>query len=148
MDLSNAFIRAQFRPKGLYYFSSEHLSSEEPHYFLIVEIDGRLAHLVVCTSQFEKRVKYLEMTGGSTETLVWIKPTGDNALKKDSFVDCNNVFSDYTIEKLIELFESKKLKLSGHIDDSEYYQILNGITKSDSVDLRIVEMVAAILKNL
>ncbi|RZJ83364.1 MAG: hypothetical protein EOO20_22935, partial [Chryseobacterium sp.] len=117
MELSNTFIRAQFRPKGLYYFSSDHLNTDDPHYFLIVEIDGKLAHLVVCTSKFEKRVKHLEMTGGSAETLVWIKPTADNALKKDSFVDCNNVFSDYTIDKLVDLFSAKKLKLSGHVND-------------------------------
>lgn len=145
MDLPSSLIikSGVFQPKGLYKFSSEALNTDEPHYFLIVEIEGKLFHMVVCTSQFEKKKKYLAYAGIDESTLVWVKPGGDNGLTKDSFVNCNTVFSHYTIDDLETKLLAGALTFEGHISDSEYYQVMNGIINSPTVDKGVITIVKA-----
>jgi len=78
MDLPNSLKLNSdiFEPKGIYYFSSEALNTSVKHYFIIVEIDGKLFHMVVCTTKFENRKRYLEYAGIDSCTLVPIKPSG------------------------------------------------------------------------
>lgn len=138
MDLPALLITSVFEPKGLYYFSSEHLNTDDPHYFVMVVIDERLFHMVVCTKQYDKKVKYIEYSGNDPATLVWVKPDARlNGLKLDSYINCNDVFSDYTLEILEEKLKSGALKFRGHISDAEFYNVLNGILISTLVDNHI-----------
>jgi hypothetical protein len=132
-----------FEPKGLYYFSSEALNTAVRHYFVIVEIEGKLFHMVVCTTQFEKRKEYLNYAGIDSCTLVPIKPDTGNELTEECYVDCNKVFSHYTIEALQAKLDSGVLAFKGHVSDSEYYQIMNGIIYSPRVEKAVI----AVIKN-
>jgi hypothetical protein len=146
MELPSCLATSVFEHKGLYYFTSEHLNTDDPHYFLIAMIDGQLLHLVVCTKQFEKRAKYIEITNADPATLVRIKPSADNELKLESYIDCNKVFSDYTIDVLEEKLTAKVLKLKGYISDAEFYNVLNGILKSNDVDGSIKVLAQKVLE--
>lgn len=142
MEIPNSLKSILFEPKGLYYFKSEHLSSDEPHYFIIVELDGLLFHMVVCTTRFENRVKYHKIAGFDPCTLVPLKPDKkNNELKEKCFVDCNTVFSMYSKEALQEKIENGSLEFKGHVSDSEYYQILNGIINSTEVEGSVIAFV-------
>ncbi|MFC4212164.1 hypothetical protein ACFOWA_13270 [Pedobacter lithocola] len=127
-----------FEPKGIYKFPSELLSSPHPHYFIVVEIEGRLFHLVVCTTQFEKKKQYLAYAGIDECTLVWVKPAENNGLTQECYVNCNTVFSHYTTEDLQEKLTSGVLTYEGQISDSEYFQIMNGIIQSPNVDKSVI----------
>jgi len=141
MELPISLASSIFAPKGLYYFSSEALNTDEPHYFILVEIEAKVIHLVVCTSKYEKIKRRIEVTGQDPSTLVWVKPSAENKLTKDSYVDCNNVFSHYTLEAAEEKLMSKTLEYRGEISDSEFYQIMNGIISSGNVDKSIVSLI-------
>ncbi len=149
MDLPAVLVTSVFEPKGLYYFTSEHLNTDDPHYFVMVIIDGQLLHMVVCTKQYEKKVKYIEYSGNDPATLVWIKPDAKlNELKLNSYINCNEVFSDYTLEILEDKLKSSALKFRGHISDAEFYNVLNGILMSTLVDDHIKILVKKAMEEM
>lgn len=148
MELPSSLKSTLLEPKGLYYFKSEHLDSDEPHYFIIIELDGKIFHMVVCTTKFAKRVARLKVMGFDPSTLVPLKPNSAiNNLTKECVVDCNNVFSMYTKESLQEKIEAGALQFKGHVSDSEYYQVLNGIINSTEVEGSTVEFVKKVFDN-
>lgn len=121
-------------PKKIYYFVSDKISSDAPHYFICLsKADGGMVLLSCCTTQFEKRKKFIEDRDFPHTTLVWIKPDEKNELKEDTYVDCNSCFS-YTIEELGSLYESEKLHYKGELSDSHFEQILIGLRDSPLID--------------
>lgn len=96
--------------------------------------------LVCCTSQFEKRKKFIELRGFPFETLVWLKPNSENGLKIDSYVDCNSYF-DYTIDEFARLYDSDILTFEGEISEADMEQIKIGIEESPLVEESIKELV-------
>lgn len=142
MDLPRSLKTELFEPKGLYYFKSEHLSSDEPHYFILVEVDGKLFHMVVCTTKFKKRVAYHNLAKTDPATIVRIQPNPNlNKVKEECYVDCNTVFSMYTAETLQMKLDQGALTFKGHITESEYYQVMNGIIKSNDVSRSTIAII-------
>lgn len=118
-------------PGKIYYFKSDQLTSTDlPHYFIVVATPTNdLIIFTCCTSQFEKRKRFLELTQIPFSTLVWIKPNENNGLKKDSYVDCNNCFR-YSFEELIEMYNNCKVEFVGCLSDSKLEEIKQGIIES------------------
>jgi hypothetical protein len=130
----------------VYYFSSNKLNTSEPHYFVCVanpENKESLLFFVCCTSQYEKRKSYIEKTGLPYETLVWINPTTNNGLKKDTYIDCNKVF-EYLKEDLKEMYSDSKITHSGSLSDSHLSQILIGLNKSPRIEKYIKDILPTI----
>lgn len=116
----------------------------EPHFHIVLSVENEILILAVCTSQFEKRKKFIEKKSLPENTLV--KISGD-FFDKETFVDCNmNIFSEETCEKLYNLYKDGLLEFSGEITDCEYIQILDGIIDSPLIDSSIINKVA-LLKN-
>jgi len=146
MDLPPSVTTAIFERKGLYYFKSDKLQSQEPHYFIIIEFEGKVVHLVVCASDFEKCKFRIEKRNQDPCTLVRVKATADNDLKDNSYVDCNKVFSNYTLEILEEKLSTGILTFKGIISDEDYLQLLTGIIASNDVDKGVVLLIAKTLE--
>ncbi|HPX04724.1 MAG TPA: hypothetical protein PLC17_02220 [Tenuifilaceae bacterium] len=127
---------------SIYYFKSNKLiETAEPHYFIVIaNSPNDVVIFTCCTSQFEKRVRFIEINNIPRTTLVWIKPNEDNCLKKDSFVDCNSYFQ-YSKAELIQMYEMEQIKFVGYINDSEIEQIRQGLKDSPLVDVAIKEII-------
>jgi hypothetical protein len=121
-------------PGKIYYFKSNQLTSTElPHYFIVIATPTNgLIIFTCCTSQFEKRKRFIELNKIPFSTLVWIKPDEENGLKKDSYVDCNNCFR-YSKEELIEMYDNLKIKFVGYLSDYKLEEIKKGIIDSPLV---------------
>jgi len=84
-------LRLTLREGSIYYFAERHLTSPEPHYFIVVNSDPFAQHVLVLsvvTSQVES-VKLRRKA--CPETLVELAPDVFDLLKKPSIVDCNDL---------------------------------------------------------
>ncbi len=95
-------IRHTLRPGTVYYFQHRALSSVEPHYFIVVNINplgDELLLMAVASSKLEN--VRLRRRGLPPETLVEISQLDYDEFTKQSIVDCNKVFR----KSLAELVE-------------------------------------------
>lgn len=129
----------------IYYFESDQLrNTTEPHNFVVIAIAPDDVIIFSCiTSQFEKRNKFITLSGIPETTLVWLKPNGDNGLTKDSYVDCNSCFK-YAKSDIIDKYRNGELKYKGCVKDSKISEIHNGIIESPM----IVEEIKQIIKSI
>jgi hypothetical protein len=84
-------LRLTLREGSIYYFAERHLTSPEPHYFIVVNSDPltqRVLLLSVVTSQVDN-VKLRRCN--CLETLVELTPKMLDVLTKPSIVDCNDL---------------------------------------------------------
>lgn len=129
--------------KGIYLFSSTHLNTDIPHYFIcIVRTDGDLLYMTCCTSQFETVRRFVETRPNIPETtLVWISPkNNENPFTKDTYVNCNSVFV-YSVEDLTQMYLNEEITYKGEISDIHYEQLLIGVNASPLVDEEIKEFI-------
>lgn len=128
-------------PGKVYYFSSQKLSTSIPHYFICISrTENDLIILVCCTSQFEKRKKFIESRNLPYSTLVWVKPDIHNGLMVDSYVDCNTYF-DYRIDDFVKLYENDLLEFKGEVSESHLEQIRIGLTDSPLIEEFIKKLI-------
>lgn len=121
-------------PKKVFYFSSNTLNVDIEHYFICVCKDyNESIVFTCCTSKHENRIQNAKRNNWSEETLVFIKPNSTNGLEVESLIDCNypHIISINTIK---EKYQDGLLKFKGEIDESAYYQIVNGLNISTLVD--------------
>ena len=84
-------LRLTLREGSVYYFAERHLTSPEPHYFIVVNSDP-LAQQVLLLSVVTSRMEYVKLRRKACpETLVEIAPDVFDVLKKPSIVDCNDL---------------------------------------------------------
>lgn len=61
MKLPTELFLSNISSKMVYYFKSDKLNSTIPHYFVCLVVDNNeMVLLSCCTSQFEKRKKFIE----------------------------------------------------------------------------------------
>jgi hypothetical protein len=131
---SELFIRA-IQERKVYYFTSEKISSEEPHHFICLKkTDEDILIMSCCTSQYPTMIRLLEKNNLPNETIVWVSPADEeNPFTKNTYVNCNEYFT-YTIDEFKNLYESDKVKFTGEISEIHYEQILIGIQMSPLID--------------
>ncbi len=119
MDIpADVQIKATIRPGSVFYFVEEALSSDDPHYFIVLNhnpfTDDTL--ILVCSSSQTDKVKARVKKRGFPETTaIEILKNEYLSFTKDSIVDCNEVFLR-KIEELVEKLKQKKLKLKTIMD--------------------------------
>ena len=127
--------------KKVYYFSSTQLDTSIPLYFIcIIKAENDKLILVCCTSDREGKRKKLAEKRGWYSTLVYVVPNADNGLTKDTFVDCNNVFT-YSIDDFANMYNDNLLEFKGEISDIPYEQIMNGMLDSPLIEEDIKELI-------
>lgn len=84
-------LRLTLREGSVYYFAERHITSPEPHYFIVVNSDP-LAQQVLLLSVVTSKVDDVKLRRKACpETLVEIAPDIFDVLKKLSIVDCNDL---------------------------------------------------------
>lgn len=128
----------------IYYFKSNQLKHTiQAHYFIVIATPSNdLIIFTCCTSQFEKRARFIELANIPLSTLVWIKPNEDNSLVKDSYVDCNSCFQ-YSKSELIRMYESNQIEFIGYILESQLEEIRQGIIDSPLIVNEMKELISS-----
>ena len=84
-------LRLILREGSVYYFEERHLTSPEPHYFIVVNSDP-LTQQVLLLSVVTSQVDSVKLRRRNCpETLVEIAPDIFAVLTKPSIVDCNDL---------------------------------------------------------
>jgi hypothetical protein len=105
-----------------------------PHLFIVVGMnDDAVILFSCCTTQFEKRRKYIELTGLPLSTLVYIKKDAINKLDEPTYVDCNKIHP-YTLEELHKYSNDGDLRLIGNLNDGKLEELKTGINDSPNVE--------------
>lgn len=139
MILPSELFLDNIAEKKIYLFSSSQISSNVPHYFIVVIKTEHDFILVCCTSQFQKRTAFIEKAGLPSSTLVWIQPNAENELKKDTFIDCNSTIV-HSIQDFKQKYEDGKLIYKGIISDASFDQIIIGLKDSPLVENSIKQL--------
>lgn len=132
-------IKSTIKPGSVYYFVEETLSSNEPHYFIVINKNPHSDRIIllVCSSSQIKITKYRRRY--LKETLVEITKEQYEGFTRDSIVDCNDVF-DKTIDQIILKLKKGELKPKREMDISIVEKLRNAVCKSPSVDPDIIDM--------
>jgi len=93
MDISARIrVLGGIQTGSVYYFEEEQLTSDEAHYFVVLNQSPRtedLLILVCASSQVEKRKEVIKKLQFPPETLVFISPEEYPIFTKDTVIDCN-----------------------------------------------------------
>lgn len=114
----------------------------ENHNFIVVAKREEEIIFVCCTSQSKKREIYFSKMGIPLISLVSIKATTENSLKKskNTVVNCNDVFI-YKEDELIQICNKHLLIYRGKIQEHELLQIKQGIISSKTVVQEIQDFI-------
>lgn len=136
-------VVAGIQTGSVFYFEEETISSEEPHYFVVLNRNPQTEEiliLAIASSQVEKRKQIIERLGFSVETLVEISPQEYALFTKDTVIDCNRAF-EKSIQSLAEKLENGKLKVCKEIMPSEIVErIVKGMLVSTQISKNIQEL--------
>jgi hypothetical protein len=106
-------IKATIKPGSVFYFVEEALSSDNPHYFIVLNhhpLTDNILVLVCSSSQIDKVKERVKRRQFPESTVVEIFTNEYPDFTKDSIIDCNEVFPR-TLEQLIEKLTHGELKL-------------------------------------
>lgn len=146
MDIPSSIrILATINTGSVYYFEEKELSSNEPHYFVVLNQNPRTEEfliLVCASSQVEKRRQIIQRLGFPEETLVFVSPAEYAIFSKDTVIDCNRVF-EKTPQTLIEKLDQNKLKVCTEvIPDAVLQKLIRGILASAQISEKIKRMLS------
>ena len=137
---SEVYIKGSIRPGSVFYFSDEDLSSSEPHYFIVLNInpltDSTL--LLVCSQSSQCEI-VKRRRREFPETVVDISPCEYASFTRNSVVDCNNIF-DRTIAQLAKKREDNVLKPKPPMPIDIVQKLRTAAINSDLVELDIKDM--------
>lgn len=136
-------ILGSIQTGSVYYFEEEQLSSDEPHYFVVLNRSPRTEDflmLVCASSKVEKRVAIAERLGFPKETLVFLTPLECKLFSKDTVIDCNSVF-EKTAQSIIEKLEQKKLKVcTESLPEDLIPKLIAGVLASPQISEKVKRM--------
>ena len=136
-------ILATIETGSVYYFKEEKLSSDEPHYFVVLNKNPQTEEfliLVCASSQVERRKQIIKQLGIPSETLVTISPSEYSSFSKDTVIDCNRVF-EKTLQIIVEKLKQDELKVCRDVMSDVILQKLTaGILVSPQVSGNIKNM--------
>src|SRR3989344_1523724 len=146
MDIPpNVRILVTIKTGSVYYFEEEKLSSDEPHYFIVLNQNPRTEEfliLVCASSQIEKMRQIMQRLGFPQETLVFVSPSEYPIFSKDTVIDCNRVF-EKTSQTLIEKLEQNKLKVCTDMMPNGILQkLIEGVLASSQISGKIKQMLS------
>lgn len=131
-------IKASIKPGSVYYFPNEKFSSDEPHYFIVINLppikDNDTIVLLYASSKLEKVKK--RNRSNPSQTLVTVSKNQYSDFTCTSIFDCNK-FHIETIESLINRLSSGKLKLKSEMDIKLVKQLRQGVLASPLVPQEI-----------
>ncbi len=131
---------------SVFYFTTEDVSSETPHYFVVINKDiltSPVLVLPVATSKIEKRKRYYELQSNFLDkwSLVFVKPGETNKiLEKESVFDCNRV-KIKTIQELYEKYIDKELDYVWVLPENLVLKLREWVKLAKEIDNWIKDLV-------
>ena len=123
------------------YFLNPDFVSADPHFHVcMAEAHGSL-YLTSCTSQYEKRRRFIEARKLPFSTLVRLMPSGTNEFDRETFVDCNRIFR-FTHDDLYAIYKTGGLRIRGAVNEAQHEEIRTGLLESPLIE----EAVKAVLR--
>lgn len=120
-------IKSTINFGSVYYFTEESLHSDEPHYFIVLNVNPQkdvVVFLACASSQIDKVVKRRRTCPNTT--LVKITPSQYPDFKVNSIIDCNNVF-ERTIDQLVDKLVKKQLHLKKEMKPELVTKLTQGV---------------------
>lgn len=141
VNIGNHFFEENLCPGKIYFFKNNQINSDVPHFHILIAIPNNdFLILTCCTSQFEKRARFIELNNLPYETLVWLKPDNDNPFTKDTYVDCNNSFK-YSKDTFVDMYTKGNLEYKGIISDGKLQEIIHGVKTSPMIPEEIKDII-------
>jgi hypothetical protein len=106
-------LRLGLRAGSVYYFQSRELTSELPHFFIVVNRDPKGKQLVLLTIVTSNIASVRARNHDRLDTVVEISPQEYDELKVPSAVDCNVVL-EKPLAELVGMVERKEVRY--HLD--------------------------------
>lgn len=135
-------IKGTIQTGSVYYFSVSQISSDEPHYCVVlnhVPNSNDLIVLAVASSKVEKRKGYVARQNLPQETIVEILPGESPLFRKHTVFDCNSIIQE-PLQTIIEKLACGELTVKSQLPDSILQSILLGVHKSPVVEKEIKKM--------
>lgn len=136
-------IRSVLKSGAVFYFAEETFSSDEPHFFIVLNknpLGDSVIFMVSTTSKVEERTNWAERAGVSAETLVKVDGSRCSFLTKSSVMNCNDIVRK-PLQSLIDKFQNRELGLKGEVSDEVLSEIISGVKKSPLVDEYTKELI-------
>lgn len=138
-------VVAGIQTGSVFYFEEESISSNEPHYFVVLNRNPKTEEiliLAIASSQVEKRKSIVVKLGFPVETLVEIVPEEYPLFTKNTVIDCNRAF-EKSIQSLTEKLENGKLKVCDEVMPAEIVsKVTGGMLASTQISKNIQDMLA------
>ena len=143
MDFPEALIRGQIAPRKVYRFNDTVPNGTgiiSGHWHICFKVKDSIVYLLCCTTKEQTIDKYLHANHLDDKTKVYIAPTTENGLEKDTFLNCNTIrFCE--LDDLVKLLKDGLVQFTGEISDEEFQKIRIGILSSSVVEPIIQEFV-------
>jgi hypothetical protein len=131
---SDVRIISTLKQGMVYYFIEESFSSDEAHYFIVLNKDprGDPNLLLVCaSSKVEKRKKYAKQFGYAPETLVIVQPSEYTCFTVETVIDCNTII-EKNIHTIVTKLTEEKLRIyTEQIPQAIIEKLVNGVKMSN-----------------
>ena len=125
-------ITSTIRPGSVYYFIDRNLTSAQPHYFIVINLDplnDPCLLMAVASSQVKQ---VLRRNKHIPETVVQISPAVYTTFTYESIVNCNYIFSK-SIGELTEKLSERNLRAHPVMDISIIKQLRTAAIASRQV---------------
>lgn len=131
MDLPAKYIINSTLKVGVVYklVAPELITTDVPHYFVVVAINDDNNYMLLSTTQYEKKIEHLSRRQFDLDTLVQLVPSENNGFECDSYFNCNDYYSicKNSLEKKVL---DKQLEIKGNVTREEYLLLVDGIKLS------------------
>lgn len=136
MDFPPSYVLSSTLKVGVVYkFSApEVLGTSVPHYFIVVAVISANNYALVCTTQLDKKIKYVQERNIPEDTICYLEPTKENGLTENTYINCND-YVELPSSLLTKKISEGKLSISGTLSKEEYEKIVNSIDQSPLFDL-------------
>ena len=133
-------ICSTIQPGSVYYFSDPRFSLDDPHYFIVINIDPLTDNvlLLLCAHSKVEQIKRIRshLHPGTT---IEIGHQTYNDFKQPSIIDCNNVFQK-TIKELKEKFKNGELRIKKIMPIEIIEELREAVIESVMVERFIKDM--------
>jgi len=138
---NESLMRLTLRGGSVYYLQHHSLTSPEPHYFVILNLDpqgDKFLVVLVASSKVEK-VKRINKNLPAT-TLVEIEPSEYNEFNKPSIINCNHYFR-FSRQELLQKLQQNIAHEKSPVPTDLLKKLRAGIVASPLVEAEIKDMV-------
>lgn len=125
-------LRLGLRAGSVFYFQSRELTSEQPHFFVVVNRDPLSTKLVLVTIVTSKLDKVRMRNRERPDTVVEISPAEYDEFKLVSAVDCNVILKK-PLEELVGLVRRKEVRYHKDLPPAIFAKIRSAILASPLV---------------